>query len=232
VHYRLQAPIDTGPSRQDRRTTRPRHRGRLAVTGVLLASIGLLAGAGVYAGLSATATGAESVSSGTLDLTLSKDVGVGFSTFTGKMAPGDTDNVFVNLNNTGTLASAAGMTLTVTGAPSSALVNGSIVGEGLTVSVARCPAAWNLATGACPGATTTILAPTAVSGMSAGKALSNIPALAATTGRVAHVRVTVGMTATEKSVNGVTPVPSVQGLTAALSFLFTERQRTAVANHR
>ena len=41
------------------------------------------------------------------------------------MAPGDTDNVYVNLNNTGTLASAAGMTLAVTGAPSNALTNGS-----------------------------------------------------------------------------------------------------------
>ena len=53
-----------------------------------------------------------------LNLTLTADVGVeGFSNFTGKMAPGDTDNVYVNLNNTGTLASAAGMTLAVAGHP-------------------------------------------------------------------------------------------------------------------
>ncbi len=204
----------------------------MVVSGLLLASIGLLAGAGVYAGLSATATGAEGVSSGTLDLTLSKDVGVGFSSFAGKLAPGDTDNVFVDLNNTGTLASAAGMTLTVTGAPSSSLVDGSIPGEGLTVSATRCPIAWNLATGACTRATTTILAPTPVSGMASGTALSNIPALAAATGKVAHVRITVGMTANETSVNGVTPVPSVQGLTAALKFLFTERQRTGIATNK
>ena len=240
VRYRLQAPIDTRPGRADRRSARrhphaaarSRHHGRLVASGILLASIGLLTGAGVYAGLSARATGAESVTSGTLDLTLSKDVGVGFNTFAGKMAPGDTDNVFVNLNNTGTLASAAGMTLTVTGAPSNALVNGSIAGEGLTVAATQCSAAWILATGACPGVTTTILVPTAVSAMSAGTALSNIPALVATTGQVAHVRVSVGLTATENSVNGVSPVPTVQGLTAALKFVFTEQQRTGIATNQ
>src|ERR1700722_5790124 len=89
-----------------------RRYGKIAVAGLLTASAGLLATAGVYAGLSATATGAESVTSGTLNLTLGNDTGsTGFSNFTPKMAPGDTDNVYVNLNNTGTLASAAGMTL-------------------------------------------------------------------------------------------------------------------------
>ena len=75
--------------------------GKIAVAGLLTTSVGLLATAGVYAGLSATATGAEAVSSGSLNLTLSADVGVGFSNFTGKMAPGDTDNVYVNLNRPG-----------------------------------------------------------------------------------------------------------------------------------
>ncbi len=208
------------------------HHGRLIVSGLVLASVGLLAGAGVYAGLSARASAAESVSSGTLDLTLSKDVGVGFSNFTGKMAPGDTDNVFVDLNNTGTLASAAGMTLAVTGAPSNALVNGSIAGEGLTVAVTKCPVAWTLATGSCTGATTTILASTRVSGMSTGVALSNIPALVATTGQVAHLRVSLGLAATEKSVNGIPPAPTVQGLTVALKYLFTEKQRTGTPTNR
>jgi hypothetical protein len=202
------------------------------VSGLVLASVGLLGGAGVYAGLSATATGAESVSSGTLDLTLSKDVGVGFSNFTGKMAPGDTDNVFVDLNNTGTLASAAGMTLAVTGTPSNALVNGSVTGEGLTVAVTKCSVAWTLATGDCRGTTTTILASTPVSGMSTGAALSNIAALVATTGRVTHLRVSLGLTATEKSVNGIPPTPTVQGQTVALKYLFTEKQRAGTATHR
>ena len=56
-----------------------RSYGKIAVAGLLTTSVGLLATAGVYAGLSATATGAESVTSGTLNLTLSPDVGAGFS---------------------------------------------------------------------------------------------------------------------------------------------------------
>ena len=104
-----------------------RRYGKIAVAGLLVTSVGLVATAGVYAGLSATATGAESVSSGTLNLTLTPDVGAGFSSFAAKMAPGDTNNVYVNLNNTGSLASAAGMTLAVAGLPSNALTNGSVV---------------------------------------------------------------------------------------------------------
>ena len=206
-----------------------RRYGTIALAGLITMSIGLLASAGTYAGLSARATGAESVSSGTLNLTLSPDVGVGFSNFTGKMAPGDTDNVYVNLNNTGTLASAAGMTLTVTGLPSTSLTNGSVAGEGLTVTAAKCSVAWTLATGVCPGVTTPILAVTRVSLLAVPRALANIPALAATIGRVAHVQVKLGLVATETSKNGVTPVATIQGLTATLHFVFTERQRAAIA---
>ena len=100
------------------------------------------------------------------------------------------------------------------------------------MAVTKCSVAWTLATGAARGTTTTILAPTPVSGMATGAALSNIPALVATTGQVAHLRVSLGLTATEKSVNGVPPTPTVQGLTAALKYLFTEKQRTGIATNR
>jgi len=209
-----------------------RSYGKIAVAGLLTTSVGLLATAGVYAGLSATATGAESVTSGTLNLTLSPDVGAGFSNFVAKMAPGDTDNVYVNLNNTGTLASAAGMTLGVTGLPSTALTNGSVVGEGLNVTATQCSVAWTLATGVCSGATTPILATTVVSAMGAGVALSNIPALVAATGQVAHVQVSLGLVATETSVNGVPPAATIQGLTTTLTYTFTEQQRTGVATNQ
>ena len=210
---------------------RPRH-GRLVTSGGIILSIGLLTGAAVYAGLSATASGAESVTSGTLDLTLSPDVGAGFSSFAGMLAPGDTDNVFVDLHNTGSLASAAGMTLSVTGSPANGLTDGSITGESLTVTATECSKAWTLSTGACSGTTTAILATTAASAMSSGVALSNIPALVATTGKVVHIRVTLGLTATENSVNGVEPASTVQGLATTLTYTFTELQRAAVANHK
>lgn len=206
--------------------------GKYAVAGLLTISVGLLATAGVYAGLSATATGAESVSSGTLNLTLTPDVGVGFSDFTGKMAPGDTNNVYVNLNNTGTLASAAGMTLAVGGVPSNALTSGSVAGEGLTVTAVQCSVAWTLATGTCSGTTTPILANTMVSGLSTPVALSNIPALVAATGQVAHIQFSLGLAGTETSVNGVTPASTIQGLSTMLTYTFTEQQRTGVATNQ
>ena len=219
-------------SRHSHTTKKERAYGKIAVAGLLTTSVGLLATAGVYAGLSATATGAESVSSGSLNLTLSNDVGVGFSNFTGKMAPGDTDNVYVNLNNTGSLASAAGMTLSVAGAPLNALTNGSIAGEGLTVTATQCSVAWTLATGVCSGTTTAILPTTQVSALSTPVALSNIPALVASTGQVAHVQVSLGLAATETSTNGLPPASTVQGLSTTLTYTFTEQQRTGVATNQ
>ncbi len=210
------------------------HR-RTVLAGLFLASVGLLTTAGVYAALTAVATGSEAVASGTLNLTLSADVGAGFSNFVGKMAPGDTDNVYVDLNNTGTLASAAGMTLWVAGAPSNALTNGTATGEGLTVTATQCSVAWTLATGVCSGTTTAILASTQISTMNtSGTAvnLSNIPALLAATGQVAHVQVSLGLVGTETSTNGVAPSPTVQGLSTTLTYTFTEQQRTSVVTNQ
>lgn len=207
------------------------HTGITVIGGLLLTSAGLLASAGIYAGLSATATSsAESVTSGTLKLTLGADTGsAGFSTFAAKMAPGDTDNVYVNLSNTGTLATAAGMTLAVTGTPSNALTNGTVAGEGLNVTLSQCSVAWTVATSTCSGTTTAILATTQVSSLATAAALSNVPALAAATGQVAHLRVSLGLVASETSTNGVLPASTVQGLSSALTYTFTEQQRLGTA---
>jgi len=219
-------------SKHSHTVKKERSYGKIAVAGLLTTSVGLLATAGVYAGLSATATGAEQVSSGTLNLTLTPDVGVGFSNFAAKMAPGDTNNVYVNMNNTGTLASAAGMTLAIAGAPANALTNGTVPGEGLTVTATQCSVAWTLATGVCSGTTTPILATTQVSALATPVALSNIPALVAATGQVAHVQVSLGLVATETSTNGVAPGSTIQGLTTTLTYTFTEQQRTGVATNQ
>ena len=219
-------------SKHSHSSKKKRSFGKITAAGLLTASVGLLGMAGVYAWLSATATGAEQVTSGTLNLTLTPDVGVGFSNFTGKMAPGDSDNVYVNLNNTGTLATAAGMTLAVAGLPVNALTNGSVTGEGLTVTATQCSVAWTLATGVCSGTTTPILATTQVSALSAPVALSNVPALVAATGQVAHVQVSLGFVATETSTNGVAPTATVEGLSTTLTYTFTEQQRTGVATNQ
>ncbi|HTZ10718.1 MAG TPA: hypothetical protein VMB72_16715 [Acidimicrobiales bacterium] len=208
---------------------------RVILAGAFATSIALVTTAGVYAGLSATATGTSSLTTGTFNLTLSADVGAGFSNFTGKMAPGDTDNVFVNLNNTGTLASAAGMTLWVAGSPVNALTNGSVSGEGLTVTLTQCSVAWTLASGTCGGTTTPILATTQISTMNTSSTpatLLNVPSLAATTGQVAHVEVSLGLVGTETSNNGTPPAQTIQGLSTTLTYTFTEQQRTPVVTNQ
>jgi spore coat-associated protein N len=212
-----------------------RRQGRAVFAGIFAVSVGLLTTAGVYAALSGVATGTEAVTSGTLNLTLSADVGAGFSNFVGKMAPGDTDNVYVNLNNTGTLASAAGMTLWVAGSPVNALTNGSAPGEGLTVTATQCSVAWTLATGVCSGTTTSILATAQISTFNtSGTAVNllNIPALAASVGQVAHVQVSLGLVGTETSTNGVSPSPTIQGLSTTLTYTFTEQQRAGIATNQ
>src|SRR5271169_1869958 len=120
------------------------HRTRRFLAAVFALAVALLTAAAVYAGLTAQSTGTEQVSSGTLNLTLSADTSsVGFSNFAGKMAPGDVDNVAVDLNNTGTLASLAGMTLWVAGSPVNALTDGTAAGEGLAVTITQCSVAWS-----------------------------------------------------------------------------------------
>ena len=223
------------PQHRHTHRTKPARTGRMVLAGLFAASVGLLTTAGVYAGLSGVATGSEAVTSGTLNLTLSPDLGAGFSNFVAKMAPGDTDNVYVDLNNTGTLASAAGMTLWVAGTPTNALTNGTATGEGLTVTATQCSVAWTLATGVCSGTTTPILAATQVSAMNAAGAavaLSNIPSLAAATGQVAHVQVSLGLVGSETSTNGVAPSPTIQGLSTTLAYTFTEQQRTGIATNQ
>jgi hypothetical protein len=204
---------------------------RATVVGLVFLILAVLVTPGVYAALSARSTGTETVSSGTLDLALSADTGAGFSAFTSKMAPGDTDNVYVNLTNTGTLASAKGMRLWVASVPASALSNGSAAGEGLTIQLTECSVAWTLATGTCSGTTTSLLATRLLDTMdtlATARALKNIPALAAG-GGVDHVQVSLGLVGTEKSVNGTPPANTIQGQSASLTYTFIEQQRTGIA---
>jgi len=210
-------------------------RGAKPVVGLLMMAAALLVASGVYAALLGRATATSAVSSGTLDLVQSADVGSGFSAFVAPMAPGDQHNVYVNLSNTGSLASLAGMRLWVAAAPATTLTNGLVAGEGVTVRLTTCSVPWTLVTGACPGATKVLLAATPASTMNTAataKALANVPALAAATGKVAHVQVSVALVATEKSVNGVPPVKTVQGQGSTLTFSFTEQQRAGTATRQ
>jgi spore coat-associated protein N len=210
------APTPAAPSQTSAR--------RRLLAAAFLLSVLSLTGAGVFAALSATATGTSSVTSGTLLMTLSADgTSTGLPETVSNIAPGDVYNVDVDLNNTGTLASAAGMTLAASASPANALTDGSVAGEGLAVSITQCSVAWSA--GTCGGTTTTILAPTALSSLSAPVSLSNVPSLAASTGSLAHLQFGLTLEATETSTNGTLPAQTVQGLSTTITWTFTELQR-------
>ena len=134
---------------------RPPRLRRWALTAGFAASAVSFTGAGVYSALSATATGTSAVTSGDLLLTLTHDGSSGGLPETvSAMAPGDVYNVYVDLNNTGTLATATGMTLAASATPVTALTNGSISGEGLSLTITQCSVAWS--SGSCSGTTTNI----------------------------------------------------------------------------
>lgn len=190
-----------------------------------------MTGAGVYAGLQASATGTSAVTSGTLLMTLTADgSSTGLPETISNMAPGDVYNVYVNLNNTGTLASAAGMTLSESASPANALTNGSISGEGLAVAITQCSVAWS-SSGSCSGTTTTILPSTSLSAFSSAQSLSNVSSLAASTGQLAHLQFSLTLSGTETSVNGTEPSQTIQGLSTTVTWTFTEQQRTATTTN-
>jgi spore coat-associated protein N len=205
------------------RSQRPNYARRALAAGFAV-SVLLLTGAGVFAALTATATGTSAVTSGSLLMTLTPDgTSTGLPETVTAMAPGDVYNVYVNVNNTGTLASAAGMTLGAAANPVTPLTNGSIAGEGLTVTVNQCSVAWTV--GTCSGVTTPILASTLLSAFAAPQALSNVPALAASTGQLAHLQFSLSLAGTETSTNGVLPTPTIQAQSTTITWTFTEQQR-------
>ncbi len=208
---------------------------RRSVATKLLASSAVVGGAlaltfgGAFATLTANATGATSVTSGTLLLTLAKDgSSAGLPETISAMAPGDAYNVYVNLNNTGTLASAAGMTLGWSANPANALTNGSIANEGLAVAITQCSVAWSA--GSCSGTTTTILGTTPLSA-SNPVSLSNVPSLAASSGQLAHLQFQLTLAGNETSTNGTLPSPTIQGLSTTITWTFTETQRAGTTTN-
>lgn len=206
----------TAPRRSTRRLAAA---GTLAVTGLLLTT------GGVYAALNATAfnTTAQAASSGTLKLTLS-DNGAGFSTAVSNLAPGDVVNRYVTLVNGGTL-DAASLTLGVTDSVTSKLTSDAALG--LRVSISSCATAWTPSTGACA------TAPTALATNVPLATLKTTPSsLAATSaaGASTFLRMSLNLPdQNETTINGALPAGTIQGLSAALTWTFTETQRTATA---
>ncbi|MGW5722582.1 TasA family protein [Amycolatopsis sp. NPDC003865] len=195
------------------------------VGGAVLAAMG----AGVWATLSATASNAtpETVSSGTLKLTLAAN-GAGFDQAIANLAPGDVVNRYVDLTSGGSLDAQA-LTMQVAATGSSALITDGASTKALRVTVKQCVGGtWNNTTAACSGTPATVLPATALSGLgSAQQLLSTVAA-----GSVQHLQVSVQLPdQTETTVNGTLPTATIQGLTANLTYTFAETQRSAVTTN-
>ena len=202
---------------------------------VVTATVGgtALVGSSVFASLTATAfnTSAHSVSSGTLSLTQAASglpgLTNGFTTPVTGLAPGDTINRFIDVTNGGTLAGAS-MTLGLTAGAITKLTSDAV--NGLQVTVKECLTAYTANTGVCPGIAaneTTMLAVIPANTLLGAQALT-VAASDLLVGGTAHVKfiITLPNLATEVTTNGTPPGATIQGLTAALTWTFTETQRT------
>lgn len=211
--------LDTTPAEKKRPVWKP-----LAAAGIGGAVL-VATGFGVFAQLQAEATGTQAVNSGTLLLRLANN-GVGFSTTIEKLAPLDTVNRHVTLTNTGTLAG-RNLRVQIAAAQPNLLVDKA---RGLTASISTCPVAWTATAGTCQGGagSEVIKAPVADI-ITAAQSISTAD-IAAETGQV-HLQIKLTLQDnTELSSNGVLPTPAggtIQGLTNALTFTFTEDQRAA-----
>lgn len=202
----------------------------VAVTGGALL---LTAGFGVWASLSATAfnTSPQSISSGTLSLTLA-DNGAGFSSSITNMAPGDVVNRYVDLTNGGNLAAQA-LTMSVAATGDTQLITDgtSPATKALTVAVTSCSTSWTASTGVCSsgGTTTSLLGATTLSGLSSAQSLISG---SIAVGAVEHLQIAVTLpNQTETTTNGTPISGTIQGRTANLTYTFNEGQRTATTTN-
>jgi hypothetical protein len=206
----------------------------LKVTIVITAALGGagLVASNVFAALTATATNTSggSVTTGTLKLQLAPSgvsgITGGFTSPISAMGPGDTFNRYIDLSNTGTLDGAS-PTLQIVTADSNTLVNSAPAG--LQVTITACTVAWTN-TGVCSGTSSVALASTPVSTIKASAQSITLPSVLV--GGVNYLKVATSLPlGTENVLNGVLPVGTVQGLTAALTWTFVIQERAAVTNN-
>lgn len=196
---------------------------------VVAATLGgtALVSSSVFASLTATAsnTSGGSVDTGTLKLTQAASgvAGVtgGFTTAISALAPGDTVNRYINLTNGGTL-DASSMTLGIAASPSNALTTDGTAG--LQITVKQCTVAWTSA-GVCSGTTTTALTTKSALALASPQTLTLASLSAAA---VSYLQIGINLPAgSEVTTNGVLPAGTIQGLTTAVTWTFTEAQRSS-----
>jgi len=197
----------------------------LVITTAALGAVGLISSS-VYASLIATAsnTTGGSITSGSLKLTQAPStvVGItgGFATAITALAPGDTVKRYVDLTNTGTLDGDTVTLDSVASVANALTTNGT---AGLQVTINECAVAWTNA-GVCTPGATSVLAQTSLLALASAQTL-NLSSVVA--GAINHLQFVITLPAgSEVTVNGVLPVGTVQGLSTALTWTFTETLRT------
>ncbi len=191
-------------------------------------SVLLVTGFGVWASLSAEATGVQSVNTGTLRLSLADTGSAGFAQTVANVATGDTQSRYVTLTNNGTLAG-RNLTMKVAASGDSVLITDTANTQALRVTVANCTAAW--VNGACAPGATTVLNSVALSALATPNAFTGLTTAAA--GDVLNLKVTVALPDQDELYRDGVFVPkavgaaSVQGAKATLNYTFAEVQRAA-----
>jgi len=199
---------------------------KLLVVVTAIVGGGALVSSSVFASLTAVATASTSVTSGTLKLTDTATAGSGgLVTTLPVMAPGDTVNRYVDLTNGGTL-DADTTTVRIATGGNALTTDGT---KGLQITINACSVAWTQATGVCSGTTTASLASTSALALASDITITLPSKLA---GAINLLKVSISLPAgTEVTTNGVLPVGTIQGLTTALAWTFTEQQRLATTTN-
>lgn len=200
---------------------------RLALAGGVAIGGLALTGMAVFAGLNAAATNttAQSIDSGTLQLTYA-DNGAGFTSVAAKMAPGDVVNRYVDLTNGGTLD---GQTLTLAAVDSTPTKLSTDATNGLQVAITECTGGtWDASTGVCSGTAGTPVTGSLKSMATTPLSLdSNVAS-----GALMHFQVSVTLPNQDETVtNGALPANTIQGLSANITWTFNELQRTATTTN-
>jgi len=198
---------------------------QVAVVGAV-GSVGLsVATTSTAASLSAAATNTtpQAITSGVLSLT--QGVGstsTGFGTTISGVAPGDINNYLVDLT-TGTASNLAGQALTLSMADTGGSLLTTSATKGLEVTVNECSVAWTVA-GVCSGTTTTPVAQTFLASLGTKSVIAG----AVTNNTVHHYQFSLLLpTQSETTTNGVLPGSTIQGLSASITWTFTDSQAAA-----
>ena len=200
---------------------------RLLMVGVMGASLLIITMTGVLAGLNATTSNArpQNVSSGTLKLSMSPaSPSAGFTTSIARLAPGDVVNRYVDLTNTGTLAS-QGLSLGIVATGTPTLINDTGTTRALRVTLYSCPVAWSQGSAVCSSDAVTEISTKTLKDFASAQSLTS-SSLTAERG-ILHLRVQVTLPdQDETTIDGILPATTVQGGEVNLTYTFTEIQRT------